>query len=130
MGFKEVLSKLGERKRQDKEMLRLAEKKMRIQKVLEERQLSANERELNRFMDEEREEEIKEALEMMRRKRRDDISFNHNPLNVKNITNHTEWEVLKEKNMFNKKGNMFSNQEFIHKNNPKLLKNNRRLCGI
>ena len=110
-----------------KEMFREAEQQMLIQKTLEERQKSANERELERFQKEEREEQIKEALDFYRKKRDRDIRFGHNPLDVKNITNSTEWEVMKEKNMFAKRGNMFSNQENIMKNNPNLLKNNNKL---
>lgn len=101
----------------------------RMLELLEERKLSANERELNRYVKEDREKRIKEDLEYMRKKRQDDITYNHNPLNVKNITNHTDWEVMKEKNMFSNNKNMFANQEYIHKSNNKLLNSGNCLKG-
>lgn len=130
MGFRELVKKIGEKQRERKEMFRIAEEKLRIQQKLENRMKSANERELERFMKEEREEQIKDQLDIMKKKRREDITFNHNSLNIKNITNHVDWEVLKEKNQFAGNKNIFSNSEFIHKNNPDLFKNNRRICSI
>jgi hypothetical protein len=130
MGFREALEKINARNRRKKAMVREADEQLQIQRILEERQKSANERELDRFMNEEREEQIKEALEFHRKKRQDDIAFNHNPLNTKNVVTNTEWEVLKEKNMFAQKGNMFDNEATVMRNNPNLLKNNKRLCGL
>ncbi|GBE19368.1 MAG TPA: hypothetical protein ENG87_00515 [Candidatus Pacearchaeota archaeon] len=128
MTFKEIIQKIGEKNRARKELLRQADEQDRIHSTIEERKKSANERELERFMKENREEQIKGQLDVERKKRRDDISFNHNPLHTKNIMK-AEWEVLREKNMFAGNSNMFSNQEFIHKNNPNLLKNNMRLLS-
>lgn len=135
MGFKDILNKIGERHRERKELFRQADEQLRIQETLENRRKSANERELERFMKEKREEQIKYQLDIERKEREEDIRFNHNPLDVKNITSGTEWEVLKERNQFSGKGNMFTNQESIHKNNRKLLdngnilKSNMRLIG-
>ena len=127
MGVKEVLQRLGEKASQRKEILRSMEEQERFSKIVQERQMSANERELNRYREEDREEEIKEALEYARKKRDYDIRFNHNPLDAKNITNHTDWEVLKEKNQFKNNGCMFSNQPSVLKNNNKLLRTNKKL---
>ena len=121
MGFKDIIKNLGEGQRNRKEMIRQLDEQVRIQKLVEDRQKSSNERELERFEHEDREERIKEALIMMRKKRDQDIKFNHNPLDVQNITNHTDWEVLKERNQFSGRGNMFTNQQNIHKGNDKLL---------
>ena len=130
MGFKEFIENLGKGNKERKEMFREAEEQMRIQEMLENRKKSANERELERFMKEEREEQIKEQLEFYRRKRRDEINFAHNPLDAPNITSKTEWNVMKERNQFKGNQNMFSNQQNVIKDNPNLLKNNRSLCGI
>jgi hypothetical protein len=52
-------------------------------------------------------------LQDFRERRKRDIAFNHNPLNIPNITNKTKWEVLKEPNLFtgrstiDKQGNLF-----------------------
>lgn len=127
MGVAEILDKIKERKREKKELIRRMDEQLRAEELLSERRKSANERELDKFMKEDREEFIKKQLEKARKLRDEDIRFGHNPLDVKNITNHTDWQVLREKNMFGKKSNMFSGQEFIHKNNPKLLKNERWL---
>ena len=127
MGISEIMSRLGEKNRERKEAFRQMQTQDRLQTMLEERKMSSNERELRRFVDEERENEIKEQLEQMRKSREVDIRFNHNPLNVKNITSHTEWNVLREKNQFAGKGCMFTNNESVLKNNPKLLRNNTKL---
>lgn len=130
MAFKEFIQGLGKKGKERKEMLRQMDEQVRMQRIIQERQLSANERELNRYLDEERESQIKQALEYQRKKRQHDLSYNHNPLSIPNITNHTDWEVLKEHNMFKGNNNMFTNQNFIHKSNKNLLKNNKKLYGI
>jgi hypothetical protein len=79
-------------------------------------------------MKEEREEQIKHRLDFERRKRRDDIAFNHNALDAPNITNHVDWEVLKEPNMFKGNKNIFSKNEMIHKNNPHLFDKGKGVC--
>jgi len=127
MGIRDMIDNMKERSRERKEKFKQADEQLRIEELLTERRKSANERELNRFLNEDREESIKFELEKMRKLRENDIRFNHNPLNVPNVTNHTDFEVLKQKNLFKGKSNMFSNQEFIFKNNPKLLKNNMKL---
>lgn len=130
MGFKEFIQHLGQKKREKKELARQIEDRVRIEEMIEQKRLSSNERELNRFLKEDREEEIKEALDVMRKTRRDDIAFGHNPLDVKNITSHTDWEILKERNQFTGKGNMFMGQgASVMRNNPNLLKNNMRLLS-
>ncbi len=91
---------------------------------------SSNERELERYQDEDREEEVKEALDYMRKKRQEDINFNHNPIDAENITSHVAWSVLKEKNMFaGKKKNMFVGQPSVLHSNRNLLKSGMRLIG-
>jgi hypothetical protein len=129
MSFKEIVERFGERSKRRKEMVRDLDEQVRIQKLVEDRAKSANERELERFMRENREEHIKLELGKARKMRQDQINFGNNPLDVKNITSHTDWNVLKEKNLFNKKSNMFSNQEFIHKNNDKMFKSSMRLMN-
>lgn len=129
MVFKELLEKLTGRRKERSEKFKEMEEDYRLQKMLEERQKSSNERELERFQNEEREEVIKEHLDFYRKRRDEDIKFGHNPLDAKNIMK-SEWEVLKEKNQFAHKGNMFVGKKNIHKSNPNLLKNDKRLYGI
>ena len=127
MGLKEAIQNMGSKGRERRELLNRMAEQMRLQQLAEDRQKSSNERELDRFMNEAREEQIKEQLEFQRIQRREDINFNHNPIDAKNITSGTEWEVLKEKNQFANKSNMFAKQESVLKNNPKLLKTNHKL---
>lgn len=126
MGFKEFIQNLGNKSRERKELLRQVDNEVRVQKIIEDRQKSANERELERFLKEEREEAIKEELNVHRKIRDEEIKFGHNPLNTKNIMK-SQWEVLKEKNQFNKRSNMFNQEATVMRNNRNLLRNNRRL---
>lgn len=121
MEAKELINKLGKSSRERKELFKQMQQQDQLETKLQEMKKSSNQRELERYQKEEYEKSIKEALEYARKKRDHDIKFNHNPLNVKNITNHTDWEVLKEKNQFANKGNMFVNQPFIHKSNKRLM---------
>ncbi|HDK25983.1 MAG TPA: hypothetical protein ENG48_02670 [Candidatus Atribacteria bacterium] len=129
MGLKEIIQNLGEKQKARKEKIRLLDEEIRLQKLVQDRMKSANERELERFMEENRQENIKKMLEVMRKKRQRDINFNHNPLNTPNIMK-AKWEVLKERNMFKNPRSSILNQEFIHKGNSNLFKNNRRLFNI
>jgi len=128
MGFKEIVQKLTGGKSENKEMIKQFERQVRTQRIVEDRLKSANERELERFKNEDREEQIKSALQIARNKKRDDIAFGHNILDTKNVTSDAQWHVLREKNMFkNNRGNMFVGNKSIHKNNPNLLHNNPNL---
>ncbi len=127
MSFKDIMERIRERRTEKKELIKRMDEQMRAEEILNERKKSANERELERFLKEKREESIKEQLDQMRKLKQKDIQFQHNPLNVGNITNHVDWEILRERNMFKGKGNIFSNNEFIHKNNPKLLQSSKWL---
>lgn len=127
MVFKQLLQKLRESRSDDKELLHQAEREVRIQKIIEEKQKSSNLRELERYMKEDQEQRIKEELDYYRKKRDYDIKFNHNPLNTKNITKEVEWEVLREKNQFSNNKNLFVGNPSVLKNNPRLLKNNKRM---
>jgi hypothetical protein len=129
MGISEIMERLREKREGKKDLIKQAESQDKIQSIIEEKKMSSNERELRKFLKEDREESIKEQLEQMRRTRDIDIKFNHNPLNTPNITNHTEWQVLKEPNQFSGKSNMFQNKGCILRDNKKLLKSNMRLLG-
>lgn len=123
MGFKEIIQKLGEGQRHRKAIIKDMDEQLRFSNLVQDRQLSANERELNRFHKEDREEQIKSALEIARKKRDHDIKFNHNPIDVKNITNDSDFEILKQRNQFSGRSNMFENQHNIHNSNKMLLNN-------
>ena len=106
MGFKDILSRLANKDEELKE----ESKRRKIQRILDLKEKSSNERELDRFVEEERQEQIKEALEYYRKKRQKEIDFNNNPLDIPNVVSKTEWEVLKERNQFsNSKCNILDN---------------------
>lgn len=127
MGLKDIIQKITGNKGNMKHLIKQIDEQNRAERIVEERTKSSNERELERFQHEEREELIKEALEFQRKKRQNEISFDHNPLDVPNITNHTDWEVLKERNMFAGQKNMFVGQPSVLKGNPEMFKTNHKL---
>ena len=112
--FKEALQSLTGKNKEVKERFKEAQVEDRINRTVEDRKKSSNERELERYMKEEREKEIKNQLEYFRKKKEKEINYGHNPLNVKNVTNKCDWEVLKEQNLFNKNKNIFKNQKRIY----------------
>lgn len=122
MTFRDILNKLREKKELKKAAFKQLQDADQMQILLHERKKSANLRELQRYEKEDQETMIKQALEVARKKRDDDINFGHNPLDTKNIMA-AEWQVLKEKNQFAGRSNMFKNQETIHNSNKQLLNN-------
>lgn len=113
MGFKEVLQKMKEKREEKRTIFNQLQNQDQLTTLLSERKLSSNERELNRYLKENREEDIKKQLDILRKRRRDDIAFNHNPINAKNITNNVKWKILKERNLFSNKGNIFNGKNIF-----------------
>jgi len=113
MVFKEILNGLNSKKIERKEKFKEIDESIRMQKIIEERQKSSNQRELERYIKEEQEKRIKQELEEWRKVRQQEDNYGHNPLSIPNITNKSSWEVLKEKNMF-RGGNIFANQKRIY----------------
>lgn len=95
-----LLEKLKSRKAKYAE----AEEDLRIHKKLEQRQLSSNERELNSYLEEERQRKIKSMVEQFRKKKRDEFWHGNNIIDKKNI---------------------FANQSSIMKNNKNLYRGKR-----
>lgn len=126
MAIKDFLDRLKTRRLERSALLKQALEQRRIEKMVEDREKSANERELERFIMEEREARIKKELEFMRKKKDYDIKFGHNPLNIPNITNKTDWEVLKERNLFSNPGDFITSQKNIFMHNPNILSPKRR----
>lgn len=127
MGVKELIAGFGAKGKQRRELLNRMEEQSRMERIVQERQLSSNERELNQLENETREEMIKERLEVLRKERQDDISFGHQPLDTENIITKTQWEVLKEPSVFNKKSNMLSDEASVMRNDSSLLRSNKNL---
>tara|TARA_R100001530_G_C4206099_1_gene126076 strand:+ start:55 stop:402 length:348 start_codon:yes stop_codon:yes gene_type:complete len=102
MGLKDLFKKNLAKSERFKEM----QMEARLQKMLEERQKSSNERELDRFYAEEREKSIKKNLEEFRKHRQEEA---------------IKTTVLSGPNMFKGKGNIASGETTVLKNNNKLL---------
>ncbi len=126
MGFKDVLNKIGEKRKAQKELIKRMSDQVRFEKLVVDRTKSSNQRELERYLEEDNQKNIKEQLEYARKKRSDEINFGHNPIDTKNIMK-AEWEVLKEKNQFTGRGNVFAGQESVLKNDNKMLRTNKKL---
>ena len=81
MAFKDFLKRSLAKDDEFKEL----QKQDRMQTILEERKKGANERELERFVEEERQKNIKENLEEFRKKRQEEFMHGNNILNQENI---------------------------------------------
>jgi len=87
MGIRDILERMKEKKLKYKQY----EEQMKVMEKYEERKKSSNERELERFKHEAREDSIKKELEEWRNHRNKDIEYGH--------------QILKTKNMFDPKAN-------------------------
>lgn len=79
--IQDILAKV----RAKKEKYAEAEDDIRMQKRLQEKQLNANERELNRYMEEDRQRMIKSMLEKYRKRKKDEFWHGNRLLDKKNI---------------------------------------------
>ena len=121
MVFKEILQRLSEKRNERRDMIKRIDNQLRIEKIVQERQMSNNERELRRFEHEEREENIKKELADFRKQREREISFDHNPLDEPMILK-SKWNILKERNMFANNDNNILNQRNIFVNNENIFR--------
>ena len=114
MGVMDLVRKMGERKKITKEKFKEAQENMKIEKMLEDRSKSSNERELESYMKKEREKKIKEELDIIHRKQNHENWKGTNMLKQKSILTNDR-PILKEKNIFKKQKNMFLDNKI---NNP------------
>ena len=98
MGIKDVLSKMLKKD----ERLKQLQQEMKIRKMAEDRLKNSNERELEKYMEEERQKSIKKNLEEFRKARQE--------------------ETWHGQNIFMTKDNMFKGKATMLQNNDKLLK--------
>lgn len=101
--IKEIIEKLRERKAKYKEL----DENYRLNKMLAERQKSANERELERYMEEERQARIKTELEHFRNKRKQENNNGSKMMKSKYIFKDNGHNILKSKNIFENQKNLF-----------------------
>lgn len=96
MGIRDFLDRLRMKKAKYKDYA----DEMKIQETYEERKKSANERELERYVDEAREEEIKVELEKWRKMKKKEVEFGHQILNTKNMFENEKPTMLRQKRIF------------------------------
>lgn len=112
MGIIDMIKKLGRKSPEEEDF----ERSQRMQERYFEKKKSANERELERFMREEREDEIKKELEEYRRNRKIKDMTSNKILKIKNVFKGHNAELLKNGNLMknDKKlirgGNLFYDQ--------------------
>ena len=104
MGVKEFLSRALKKDGRFKEL----EKEMRIQKMVEERLKPANERELERFYEEERQKQITQNLEEFRKAKQEQAW-------------HPSETILNQKNIFKEKTTILQDNKKLLKNKSSML---------
>lgn len=102
MGIRDFLDRLRMRKQQVREF----ENSQRIEERYYEKKKSANERELEKFIEKARQEEIKRQLDEFRKAERQDIEFGHQILNTKNMFKHEKPTIMRTPNMFSMRSNL------------------------
>jgi hypothetical protein len=100
MSFSDLMDRFWQKKTKFKEM----EDDIRMQKLINQKQKSSNERELERFLEEERQKQIKIQLDGFRKKRTREL-FSGGMLKSKSVFNHKP-TVLKSGNIMTNGKNM------------------------
>ena len=108
---KKILGKKGETKEKFKQM----QEDDRLQEILEERKKSANRRELERYYKEQEEEEIKLALDKIRKQKTRELWSGYSFLGHKSTILKDERPILKERNIFKGNKNIFTGGESMFK---------------
>lgn len=83
-----------------KRKLKEAEDDLRVQKIVEQKQKNSNERELERFLEEERQMMIKKELDF-RRKEKSRQMWSQNMLNSPELFDHSSTIIKTDKNVLN-----------------------------
>lgn len=98
MGLREWYDKVVRKK----ENFQAAEEQQQIEHKLQQRRLTANERELNKFLEDDRQRRVKEMLEAYRARKQEEVWHGTTALDAPNV-------ISTQKNIFKHKdeGNMF-----------------------
>jgi len=108
MGVKEFLAKALHKDGRFKEL----EREMRIQKIVEQRQKNSNERELEGYLEEERQKTIKKNLEEFRKAKTEEM-WKSNLLEQKNIFKGHQSILKNNDKLFSMKSNKFKGGMFF-----------------
>lgn len=110
MGIIQKLLRGNEDRAEFKERFKEAQIEDKVATMVEERKKSSNRRELERYMKEQEEAKIKEALDKINKKRNQDMWSSNTLLKKDNSMLKEDRPILKEKNIFQNNKNMFNNQ--------------------
>lgn len=112
--LKDFVKGIGGDKKVLKAKFKEAEQDMRIQKMLQERQKSADERDLEHRMEKKRQERIKIKLDKLRKEDANELWRSKNSiLKSNNNILKDDRPILQEKNIFNDNKNIFLNKQRI-----------------
>lgn len=89
MGIKEVLERMNEKNKLKKEKIRAMAEDIKMQRIVNERLKNSDERELDRFYEEERQKQIKENLEEFRKVKQRNLWSSNIFKHDKIFNNHT-----------------------------------------
>ena len=100
MSLMDAIRRMGERKKITKEKFKEAQENQKIEKMLTERAKSSNERELEKYMKDQRELQIKCELDKIHKKQNHENWKGNNPLKSQTSILKNDRPILKEKNIF------------------------------
>ena len=101
----DIIKKFTEKRNETSEKFKFAQEERKIQQMLDDREKSANERELERYMKQKREDEIKEQLKIIHHKQDKDNWCSDSILSTKPTILNNDRPILKEKHIFMDKKN-------------------------
>jgi predicted Holliday junction resolvase-like endonuclease len=108
--LQKLVSKFSENKGEYKQKFKEAEMDLKIQRTLEQRHKSSNERELESHIKQQREANIKKELDRIRQKKTEEMWKQNSFLGKKATILKDDRPILKEKNIFknnkSKRGNL------------------------
>lgn len=115
----DVLKKYGKDKAELKSKFKQAEQEMKIQQMLEERQKSSNERELERYVKQEREKQIKNKLDKIRKIKTKASWKDSSILDGGNKILNEDSSVLNGGKSILRQKHIFANNKNIHKSSKR-----------
>ena len=103
----DIVRKFAGKNNESSEKFKQMQEDYRLQKILEERQKSSNQRELERFYKEQQEKKIKDELDIIRKRRNKENWRGKSILTKGASILKDERPILKEKNIFKNNKSMF-----------------------
>jgi len=100
MSLMDAIRRMGERKKITKQRFKEVQEEDKIRNLIEQRKLSANERELEKYMKDQRELQIKCELDKIHKKQNHENWKGNNPLKSQTSILRNDRPILKEKNIF------------------------------